>query len=131
MCVDTEKTSYTMEQWDTLEEVAGFLEEEFACTPAGTATHRLLKFKRDELRKLISKAIEVATLHPAEVELYRLADTRDQLQAKIHALPRRPPSDHPDVKELAEVKDQIRWVQETKLKGVVLTPVPKPQTPLR
>ena len=66
--------------------------------------------------------INEAQINKYEYELYSLFEKCERLRNKISMKERKPTDDdEEDMKAYKEAKEQIRWIHQTKLKGVKLT----------
>jgi hypothetical protein len=91
----------------------------------GSDAHKFLLVKKKILDDYIQKIISEAQVNKYEYELYILFEKCEILRYKISMKERRPTDDDEDMKAFKEVKGQMAWIQQNKLKGVNLTFLPK------
>jgi hypothetical protein len=92
----------------------------------GSDAHKFLLVKKKIIDDSISKIVNDAQINKYEYELYILFEKCEILRSKINMKEHRPTDDDEDIKAYKQAKDQMSWIQETKLKGVNLTYIPKP-----
>jgi len=89
----------------------------------GSYAHKFLLVKKKILDDSLQKIISEAQINKYEYELYALFEKCESLRYKISMKERRPTDDDEDMKAYKEVKGQMTWIRETKLKGVKVTDV--------
>ena len=94
----------------------------------GSDAHKFLLIKKGIVDDSLQKIINEAQINKYEYELYSLFEKCESLRYKISMKERRPTDDDEDMKEYKEAKEQMVWIQRTKLNGVKLTELPKKQT---
>ena len=94
----------------------------------GSDAHRFLLIKKKIVDDSLEKIINEAQINKYEYELYSLSEKCESLRYKISMKERRPTDDDEDMKAYKEAKEQMVWIQRTKLNGVKLTELPKKQT---
>jgi len=87
----------------------------------GSDAHKFLLVKKKAIDDSLQKIINEAQINKYEYELYSLFEKYEVLRDKIRIKERRPTDDDEDVKAFKEVNEQMRWIRQTKLKGVKLT----------
>ena len=94
----------------------------------GSDAHKFLLIKKKIVDDSLQKIINEAQINKYEYELYSLFEKCESLRYKISMKERRPTDDDEDMKAYKEAKEQMVWIQQTKLKGVKLTELPKKPT---
>lgn len=94
----------------------------------GADAHKFLLLKKKILDDSLQKIINEAQINKYEYELYSLFEKCESLRHKISMKERRPTDDDEDIKAYKEAKEQMTWIQQTKLTGVKLTYLPKKVT---
>ena len=94
----------------------------------GSDTHKFLLVKKQILDDSLQKIINEAQINKYEYELYSLFEKCESLRYTISMKERRPTDDDEDIKAYKEAKEQMTWIQQTKLSGVKLTYLPKKVT---
>ena len=114
--------SSVMEQ---LEYISNHILQNISEVKEGSDAHKFLLVKKKTLDDSLQKIINEAQINKYEYELYSLFEKYEVLRDKIRIKERRPTDDDEDVKAFKEVNEQMRWIRQTKLKGVKLTELPK------
>jgi hypothetical protein len=91
----------------------------------GSDAHKFLLIKKKILDDSLQKIINEAQINKYEYELYSLFEKCESLRYKISMKERRPTDDDEDMIAFKEAKGQMTWIQQTKLKLVKLTDLPK------
>ena len=91
----------------------------------GSNAHKFLLIKKKILDDSLQKIINEAQINKYEYELYSLFEKCESLRYKISMKEHRPTDDDEDMKAYKEAKGQMTWIQQTKLKGIKLTDLPK------
>jgi hypothetical protein len=89
----------------------------------GSDAQKFLLIKKKILDRGLDIIINEAQVNVYEYELYTLLDKSESLRYKITMKERRPADDDEDMKEFRQIKEQMNWIRQTKLKGVKLTDV--------
>jgi len=91
----------------------------------GSDAHKFLLVKKKTLDDSLQIIINEAQINKYEYELYGLFEKCESLRYKISLKECRPTDDDEDMKAYKDAKGQMTWIQQTKLKGVKLTYLPK------
>ena len=94
----------------------------------GSDAHKFLLIKKKIIDDSLQKIINEAQINKYEYELYSLFEKCESLRYKNSMKERRPTDDDEDMKAYKEAREQMVWIQQTKLKGVKLTELPKKPT---
>ena len=89
----------------------------------GSDAQKFLLIKKRIIDRGLDIIINEAQVNVYEYELYTLLDKSESLNYKISMKERRPTDDDEDIKEFRQIKEQMRWIRQTKLNGVKLTDV--------
>lgn len=89
----------------------------------GSDAQKFLFIKKKIIDRCLDIIINEAQVNVYEYELYTLLDKSESLRYKISMKERRPTDDDEDIKEFRQIKEQMRWIRQTKLNGVKLTDV--------
>ena len=87
----------------------------------GSDAHKFLLIKKKIVDDSLQKIINEAQINKYEYELYSLFEKCESLRYKISMKERRPTDDDEDMKAYKETREQMKWIRETKIKGVKLT----------
>ena len=113
---------------EQVENISKDILEKLSDVKDGSDAQKFLLLKKKILDDSLHKIINEAQVNKYEYELYSLFEKCQTLRYKINMKEHRPKDDDEDVKAFKEAKEQMAWIQQTKLNGVKLTELPKKPT---
>ena len=115
----------TMSLLEQVELISNDIQQKLSEATIGSETQQLILHKKRILDQYLQKIIDDAQINKYEYECYTLSEKCELLRTKIAKKEKRPSDDDADVVAYKELKSQLTWIQQTKLKDVRLTNLPK------